>query len=300
MQLQKQILFDVYGFHFPESFFHFYTFYKEIDIQIDKPLEDLLGIILGQIYDVFTDRFNEEGFNPIKTDRAYNDPPEFFTIMHGMTDGEHWGYYVEDFTKPENIFVATYFSNDAFDIQSAGATIFEAFRIQLENVYKDNQQNVLDDPEGKVYYMENIAALDKVRKILDEYALKERHEKGVAYLDKYKIERKCNVPTDDGIGILIDLQYYSPLLLNGKTFVFSNPPTKMEAEYLLSAALKAVEAGQPATALKAGKDLWIFRQYFDITYKILDTAYHALHRKELQKTLAIARVFRNEVEQKFL
>ena len=68
--------------------------------------------------------------------RYYDDPPEFFTVFSGDTDGLHWGYWFDDPDNSPSCCVAEYFSRDAFELTEDGETLFEAFRLQLEGHYE--------------------------------------------------------------------------------------------------------------------------------------------------------------------
>ena len=61
--------------------------------------------------------------------RYYNDPPEFFTVLLGGIDGLHWGYYLDDPTTHlsagPQAGVASYYTNDAFELMTDGDTLFE-------------------------------------------------------------------------------------------------------------------------------------------------------------------------------
>ena len=63
--------------------------------------------------------------------RYYNDPPEFFTLLLGDMDGLHWGYYLDD-SATQSGCVASYYTNDAFELMPDGDTLFEALRLDLE------------------------------------------------------------------------------------------------------------------------------------------------------------------------
>jgi len=141
MEKQKQLLKQIYGFEFPESFFNFYEFTKKVPKATFQGLDSIMG--MGDAFNVFSETKMED-FNPVKQSRYYNDPPEFFTILRGYTDGLHWDYYLDDFNDLKNMYVVSYYSNDAFELNPVGNTIFEAFRQELEGIYASV-------PEGMKY-----------------------------------------------------------------------------------------------------------------------------------------------------
>jgi Uncharacterised conserved protein (DUF2228) len=303
MKNERQLLEEIYGFPFPESFFEFYSFIQELLSTTPQNLNDLMDMVLGQVFDVFDSDKITKDFNPIKTERYYKDPPEFFTILYGLTDGLHWGYYLDDPENISNICVVSYYHNDAFNLSINGHDIFEAFRTELESRYSSNQQYLLygidRSPDAAEFYHKNLESLDLARSVLMNYATQDRSEQSDAYTEKYWIARNTNAPTRDNMGIIVSPDLFRPLTGNDRFQEWDYKPTTQEVEELYRDAMKALEDGFPGTALKAGKDLWIYRDYFETTYKLLDAAYTALDRPLLNKTLKIAGDFRAECESRW-
>lgn len=110
---------NIYGFDFPTSFYEFYEFAQRLNEHpaLQRKYEKGLGMIgmyLAEPFDVFKADFDPNKQDMVETVRHYNDPPEFFTILSGDTDGLHWGFYIDQPTgNPYDIWVASYYSRDA-------------------------------------------------------------------------------------------------------------------------------------------------------------------------------------------
>src|SRR4051794_24637353 len=131
MAEQRKLLAEIYGFEFPDSFFAFQDFVIKVTPEL---LLDVVEISLAGPF-LIKDRNHP---SPLWESRYYNDPPEFFTILEGGTDGLHWGYYIDD---PANLAllalpVTSFYSNDAFELTIDGNDIFEAVRDHLERHYE--------------------------------------------------------------------------------------------------------------------------------------------------------------------
>ena len=121
---RRRRLRQLYGFDFPDDLFRFWEFVNRL-----RPLEPLaaladVGVHLAGPFDVLAGRFDRRTprHSPLLHWRYHNDPPEFFTVLLGDTDGLHWGYYLDD---PANCSrcVASYYTNDAFELMHSGTSI---------------------------------------------------------------------------------------------------------------------------------------------------------------------------------
>src|SRR6185295_13090157 len=116
---RRALLAGHYGLELPDDFFAFAEFARELAGRGLALADEPLAIRLGSAFDVCRSDFVADGFNPLWDSRYPNDPPEFLTILHGHTDGLHWGYYVDD-PATANFPVASYYHRDAFVIGVAG------------------------------------------------------------------------------------------------------------------------------------------------------------------------------------
>src|SRR3954469_8750411 len=127
-----------YGFDFPDDFYRFWDLASRL-----SPLEPLhafgdLGVALVGPFEVLAGRF--DGRVPkhslLLHWRYHLDPPEFFTVLAGGSDGLHWGYYLDDPDGGGGC-IASYYAQDAFELSVDGDTLFEAVRLHLEYCHGD-------------------------------------------------------------------------------------------------------------------------------------------------------------------
>jgi hypothetical protein len=290
---RRLLLRQLYGFDFPESLFHFWEFVTRL-----RPLEPLnalaetLGIVLVGPFEVLEGRF--DGRTPRYSLhlhwRYYDDPPEFFTVLAGDTDGLHWGYYLDDPASASGC-VAHYYTHDAFELSVDGDTLFEAMRLELEYRQRDNEEYRAEDEEHAAVYEGKLEALGKLRDQLQGYATRDRPEVGDEYAELYDGKnaraKRVVARTREGMGVVVPAQLYRPL----------DRPDRQLRAYLrktrdpldvVEEAQRALREGYPGTALKLGKDLWAMtgRKKRRYACDLLDAAYAALGRQVLRQVLA--------------
>lgn len=288
---------EIYGFEFPDAFFLFWQFYQQLpEKSIGGGFGAALNISLGDVFKLFDVDTDIEQFNPLDEFRYYNDPPEFFTLLKGHTDGLHWGYYLDDPNNDIQFQVASYYANDAFEISLTGYNLFEALRMELEFVYVGELQNLRDDPSEHEHYERNLMRLETIRNLLKQYCTADRPELGLGYTNKYFVKREATAPTREGIGIVLPVNLYKPLLekdhFTDRSAGANYQPTAEFVEKSAQKALDLLEKGFPGAALKLGKDLWTYPLFYKTSYQLLEKAYKALGRNILLEMLK----FRKEKE----
>src|SRR5262249_49027078 len=180
------LLRELYGFEFPDNLFYFHDFLNGIDPREEKETCEALGMSgtgLLQVLDLPEDQFKARrpAYPMVLHWRFYRDLPEFFTCLHGDTDGLHWGLLLD---RPEEGFkgAASYYNNDAdtirvytslFDALLAHldwhlATIKEMIEIEYapeeEPYYRRQEQLLLGVQERAARYInENNIQLDEGR-----------------------------------------------------------------------------------------------------------------------------------------
>ncbi len=119
-------------------------------------------------------------------------------------------------------------------------------------------------------------------------------ETGEIYLGKYQVAkvRQTVAQTRDGMGIVVSRSLYKLLSGDDKFQMWNYEPTHEEVQQMTNEAMNALKEGYPPTALKLGKDLWIYQQYRAQCYALLDSAYAALGRDIVRKMLGIAKEYR--------
>src|SRR5262245_1495639 len=120
---RREQLRTLYGFDFPEDFFRFWEFANKVrPLEPLRAMEEPLGLTLVGPFEVLAGRF--DGRTPRHSQwlhwRYHDDPPEFFTVLTGGTDGLHYGYYFDDPAQQRSSCVAYYYTNDAYQIADAG------------------------------------------------------------------------------------------------------------------------------------------------------------------------------------
>jgi hypothetical protein len=291
---------ELYGFDFPDDLFRFWDFATRL-----RPLEPLLAldealhIHLAGPFEVLAGRFDRHTprYSPLLHWRYYLDPPEFFTVLVGDTDGLHWGYYLDDPRAGEGC-LASYYAQDALELSVEGDTLFEAVRLHLEQLARDCEDYRSDDPEHAAEYQASLEELGQLRRRLVEYATSERPETGDAYVDRYqgrsRRRKRVVAATQDGMGIVVPAEQYRPLSLKDRR-LWDRLWKRADPLDLIQEARQALAEGFPGTALKLGKDLWAIHANIrsDYAWDLLDEAYAALDREVLRDVLQAHRAGRD-------
>jgi hypothetical protein len=283
---------DLYGFDFPDDLFRFWDFVCRL-----RPLEPLLALsedlhlVLVGPFEVLAGRF--DGPPPRSSLhlhwRYYDDPPEFFTVLAGDTDGLHWGHYLDDPAAGGGC-VASYYTHDAYELSVDGDDLFEAVRLHLEESYRDYEDYRDEDDEDAADYEADLARLAELRQRLQHYATGERPEVGDEYVEAYRgassRQDRVVAATAEGMGIVVPPERYRPLSLRDKK-LWSRLRKEEDPAELVEEARRALQDGYPGTALKLGKDLWATTGPTKAAYasELLDAAYAALGREVLRQVL---------------
>lgn len=304
---QQELLQQNYDLAFPEHFFAFWEFANRHSALLTYLGNEIWGMVLpgSQLRGPF-DCLKESASgreNPLMQARNYNDPPEFLTVAFGRTDGLHWGYYLDDPHAPAFSVVA-YYSNDAFELTLVGDTMFEATREEVERHHDGYLKLVRNDPAAADTYKRHLDQLAHLREALKTYETGERAEVGRAYLAKYGesygSSQQVVAPTRDGMGIVVPEEKYRPLSGEDLCQIRNYRPVQQEIQEKAEEAMHLLAQGYPGAALKLGKDLWIYKDFRETSYALLDAAYVALDRELLRTWLHIAIDYRNACDTKGL
>jgi predicted DNA-binding WGR domain protein len=280
---------DVYGFDMPPDFYRFIEFcgvlYSlgivkkaksgEFNDSINALFETAFDISLGEIFDLLRSNFQTTYFDPVSNQRYYDDPPEFFTILCGHTDGLHWGYWVDDPFLPFR--VCHYYHSDTYEFQDDGETLFEALQNHINDLLEDD----LEPKRKKI--------LKQIRPLLAKYLpeQKAKREPTMAYYD---------------LGILIpkekykkpENKLYSTLVEN---YIKSKIPENSELEPLIRETESMIKAGFAGAAYALGKRLWLNSANRKAAVTLLEKSYTSLGRVVLQKSLKKADDFRTKCDE---
>jgi hypothetical protein len=302
---RRELLERHYRLQFPDSFYAFWEFARTHSPLLEVLGGDLMGMALTVSALMGPFEYLDESKlidgDPLWDARHYNDPPEFLTVAGGRTDGLHWGYYVDDPQSPTFPVVA-YYSNDAFQLTVVGDTLFEALRDELERHYRGCLENIEYDPDAKAAYQGYLDQLARLRERLQAYATGERGEVGGEYLAKYRalsgLSRRVLAPTRDRMGIVVPDGKYQPVSGDDPSQIWNYRPTSHDVQERSGEALELLAQGYPGAALKLGKDLWVYQDFREASYALLDAAYADLGRELLRDLLHMAVAFRKDCDAK--
>jgi len=298
MHARQSQLEAMYDFAFPDDFFLVWELACELNpVAPQSAFRDLVGITLVGPYDVLAGRFEGKTlvYSPLLHWRFRLDPPEFFTVLAGHTDGLHHGYWLDDPAQGPSC-VVSYYSRDAYELQVEGITLLQALRLNLEYHHRDALDYMHDYPEDADTYREQLDRMASLRSRIRQYATGDRDETGADYTENYGAyaawkgtRRNVIAPTPEGMGIVAAAALYRPL-----TRDLDALPWKLDLDQLadvIAEARNALQEGYPATALKLGKHLWIWgdgdRVGEALTYEFLDAAYAGLGRSVLRDVLRV-------------
>ncbi|HSA49929.1 MAG TPA: ADP-ribosylation family protein [Yinghuangia sp.] len=279
-----------WGLELPESVFRYHAFLTSMGPAEKRALDDMELRPFG-IMDVFAnpDAQPADGIDVRVHGRYYLDPPEFLTFMHGGSDGLHFGLWFDDGRTCSG--VASYYTNDAGDLDMTSSTPLEAVRARLELSWRD-----LHDYYDGDELAERKVKLASVRDALTAYETADRTETGIEYSKKYSFVVPPVLPdritTLDGGGALAtgettlrrppqhrtDPAYFAEVVFN----VIRDPEALQAA---VTEAKDRCAAGDPAEALALGRDLhWAsgrdpLREAY--AHELLSAAYQALGRPAL-------------------
>lgn len=305
MKNRRELLERHYGLQFPDSFYAFWEIAGAHSSLLEVVGGDLIGMALTASelmgpFEFLKESALVEG-TPLWDARYYNDPPEFVTVARGRTDGLHWGYYVDD-PQSSAFPVVAYYSNDAFKLTVVGDTLFEALRDELEGHYRGCIELMEYYPDEKDTCQHHLDQLARLRERLQTYATGERSEVGGEYVAKYRamsgLSRHVIAPTRDAMGIVVSDGKYRPVSGDDLYQLWDYRPTSHEVQERTEEALQLLAQGYSGAALKLGKDLWVYRDFREASYALLDAAYADLNRELLRKFLHMAVAFRNDCDTK--
>ncbi len=288
----RKTLKDAYLIDFPDDLFQFWDFVRSFGA--DKPLAafwKLMGLRLEGPFSVLA---GDPGVEPpdgwYLSTRYYDDPPEFFTVFSGNTDGLHWGYWFDDPDNSPDYCLADYYGSDAYEITEDGETLFEAFRLQLEGCHETTLEYLEENAnaeQDQAAYEADLQSYALCRNRLMHYATRARTEVGRAYRDRYLgvSNRDVTADTSEGMGIVVAPHLYLPLSVSGeelRTLTIQNA----DLSVLLAEADRALTGGFPGTALELGRNLWIGNSaQKQESYRLLGNAYTAMNRPTLKVLL---------------
>lgn len=295
---------QTYHLTLPDHVFNFWAFWlgltpferETMNWQLDNdPIQPALGISPGGIFRYFeqTGRASipQEDLDHRLNSRFYRDPPEFFTALHGDTDGLHFGLWYDNPHEP-SAFVASYYSRDGGGIAYAGQTLLEAIREQIERAqYHNDTTN-----EQKEWHSKQQLGFMLLRDAVMEYETADRPEQGITYIQTY---RKCEerIPTCNELGITVPPSYERPQERDIAAIYQAICADDPQVKIWINEALEACAQGQPALALALGHDLhWLSHdqpERKEAAYLLLTRAYEVLGYQALSDIVTLHHQYRD-------
>ncbi len=209
----------LFGVEPPEDFFEFYEWFKHLDRERRSILHTTVGVGLAGLFDVLAGRFQnvELRYPAVLHWRYFLDPPEFFTVLTGDSDGLHYGYWFDDPGRRAPV-IAAWYARDAFQIWSPGSSLFET----IHNEIVQSRESVEDDA---YYFASHPEERDQILNRLEllEQALPEVTPGPI---------RQPDVMTPDGMGVILSESQQAgrggELLLEGKFLWAQGNPQAFE------------------------------------------------------------------------
>jgi hypothetical protein len=262
-----------WGFAFPEDLFDVWEVARTaLPKRPCSAFRDTMGVTLEGPFVVLA------GGKPDRTlDRWTSDPPEFFSVAAGDSDGLHWGYVAHEPGKTEPR-CAHFYSREGYPI-SYDKTLFAALRDRLEEVRDEIAEQLLEtvdlgEPDRDL--AKSLAAADAQ---LEKFAARRVQT-------KRSRTPKSIAPTLDGLGIVCPARLYAkPLVADARLLTELRDPKKRVRHVAYARALLAKR--KPGGALKIARELYAILPEKDAppAIALLSEVYAALERPVLARAI---------------
>lgn len=262
-----EMLRQLYAVEFPPALLQFAAFMRTYPSERWTGLREAVGLsTTGPLGLILRHRSAEEVKHRLPMLlhwRFFRDPPEFFTCLHGDSDGLHYGLLLDE---PAEGFrgAASYYNNDG-DIISVYRSLFDAVVTHVSERIEGTQENLEYDPGESEAYERDLAALREFREDLEAFMA----EQGVVRDDR----RPEGVTSDTGLGVVVPTEN-APAVDEGAS----------DAD-----VIGACRAGNAAPALLLGRSLWYWSGAQDSSraHTLLSAAYDATDRPFLKTVLDV-------------
>ena len=97
--------------------------------------------------------------------RYQYDPPEFFTVFSGNTDGLHRGYWFDDPGQLPPV-ISAFYASDALELWSPGSTLFDAVATWIDKTQEGLNENIEFDPDYADEYQNSLKAVANLAQML--------------------------------------------------------------------------------------------------------------------------------------
>jgi hypothetical protein len=285
----KETLHDLYGVEFPDALWQLHVFFKSLPKSKHVAYFDALAMSPTgplQLLDLPLARLKRWKPRPsaLLHWRFYRDPPEFFSCLHGDTDGLHWGLLLDT---PDAGFrgAASYYNNDGDEI-AVYRSLFDAVLYRLESSIQDFYEMCEDDPDGEGEYRSQIVLLKDLKQRFREYVRANK----ISLSD----HRPAGVKTGTGLDVIVPGARYEKRwdLMDAKTSRAKPAATRAS---LVKPALAHADKGDAYPALSLGRSLWYWGAKSDgkAALQLLTRAYQLLDRPMLLRVLDVHHAHRD-------
>lgn len=167
---RKNQIIELYGVPFPSDFYALWDWYSALSEEMKNTFCNTLGMRLNGAFDVLAGKFDniELRYPALLHWRFYLDPPEFFTVISGDSDGLHWGYWFDDPEKEKPV-TAAWYARDAFDLWYTGDTLFNAVINHINETINNKRENIEYEPEYRDSSQRDIENLITLRNSIPKY-----------------------------------------------------------------------------------------------------------------------------------
>lgn len=276
---KRRILAALYGVDFPEGLFLFDELLAELGPELASTYLGAAGLTpTGPL--ALLDRSVDDlrALRPtlpmVLNWRYYRDLPEFFTCLHGDTDGLHWGLLLDE---PDRGFrgAASYYNNDGDEIGQY-ASLFDAVLVRVKDGIEGAEEMIEDDPEYADDYREDVGKLEAFRDVLTRFVA----ERGVRRDER----RPSGLRSDTGLSLVLPAGALAPGRLVGAHELAADPEGAPE---LIRSLIADCASGSPVPALHLGRSLyyWGGATWSSAAHGLLGAAYVRLERPALLRVL---------------
>jgi len=214
---REEQLYQLYGVRFPKDFFDFWEWYNHLPPESINALHEELGMRLVGPFDVLAGRFDDVQlrYPAVLHWRYQYDPPEFFTVFSGNTDGLHWGYWFDD---PDQLppVISAFYASDALELWSPGNTLFDAVADWINDVKESLEENLEFDPGYADEYRNSLKVVADLAQMLP--------------VEPLSAPRNPTHQTPEMMGVVIpaDAGKAGETLLRGKQFWFEGNQARFD------------------------------------------------------------------------
>ncbi|MEV0455874.1 ADP-ribosylation family protein [Catellatospora methionotrophica] len=282
----------IYGLQLPRHMAVFAAFFDSLNDFEQRGMEEL-GLRQGGITDYFQtgglDLKGRDGLDERLESRFRKDPPEFVTVMHGNTDGLHYGLWYDDPAEPPS-FVAHNYARDSA----------ETWTSDMPTPLAQVHQRLNDCDDEARYDQEHDTPQSRwrryaVRRAVEAFAGADRQAQEQTGISRWAQSNRPAIVGSLGPALPSDAGdprgSYEQKEYRYQAYVTRSP----EVSVMVEEAEQELRNGKSAFALVLGRELhWIdIDDYRATSLRLLTAAYRTLGRNALAEIAAIHHAHRD-------